>query len=343
MPRHGPSRASLADAFDAIPHADRDAATRLMTGCDVNQAWAGFTCIVEAMYAGAGLASGDLHCRSGQVKLQRPTAALTPDGDTANTALRFHLRRWRRLRELVRLWPLFPSCPSGPAANVWKAVLQAEPRGSCFGMALALVRSGCDMQSCCALAKALYEEASVTAREFRRDRWHRWCCEQESRGRLFKWVRSPAATPVAINETVRIATPEAQLQEAHAWWTRLWDPLVAEPPDTERFGSCLADLPQFPPMPPLCGDRVAAVLHSTPSAKAAGFDGWRYEELKEWPRQLVDLLTLFYGVVERVGRWPACLSTALVALLPKGMSGSADDSPHYALEHHLSHMGQEQG
>ena len=193
-----PAEHTLADAFDAIPPAVRGAAASLMTGCDVDQAWAGFTDIVAAMYAGAGLATGDLHCRSGQVKLQRPTAALTPDGDTANTQLRFHLRRWRRLREVVRLWPQFPAAPSGPAANVRRAVRNAEPRGSCFSAALSLVLTGADMQSCCALAKALYEGASVAAREFRRDRWHKWCCDQDNRGRLFKWVRSPAATPVAI-------------------------------------------------------------------------------------------------------------------------------------------------
>ncbi len=78
-------------------------------------------------------------------------------------------------------------------------------------------------------------------------------------------------------------------------------------------------------MPPLCPARVASVLHSTPSAKAAGFDGWRYEELKAWPPGLVLLLTQFYGVVERAGRWPKNLSTALVALLPKGTTGLAED------------------
>ena len=78
-------------------------------------------------------------------------------------------------------------------------------------------------------------------------------------------------------------------------------------------------------MPPLCAARVASVLHATPSAKAAGFDGWRYEELKSWPPPLILLLTQFYGVVERAGTWPASLSTALVALLPKGTTGMAAD------------------
>ncbi len=124
--------ANKAMAFAAIPPAAREAATSLMSGCDVDLAWDGFTSIVEAMYALAGAPVSGLCHRQGQAKLQRPTAALTPDGDTANTQLRFHLRRWRRLREVVRLWPNFPAATTGPAGNVWKAVRNAEPRGSCF-------------------------------------------------------------------------------------------------------------------------------------------------------------------------------------------------------------------
>jgi hypothetical protein len=227
---------SLALAFGAIPAAAREAATALQTGRDVDQAWAAFTDIVEAMYAQAGTPASDLGERRGSAKLQRPTAALTPDGDTANTQLRFHLRRWRRLREVVRLWPTFPAAVSGPGPNVWQAVCNAEPRGSSFAGALRLVLTAADMLSCAELAKALYVEASVAAREFRRDRWHSWCCAQENRGRLFKWVRSPAATPVAVNLPLKVATPSVQLQEAHAWWSRLWDPPIACDPCTEHFG-----------------------------------------------------------------------------------------------------------
>ncbi len=79
-------------------------------------------------------------------------------------------------------------------------------------------------------------------------------------------------------------------------------------PDTSHFGQCLANLLRFPPMPALSVERVAHVLHSTPSPKAAGHDGWRYDEI--WPHDLLHLLTLFYGVVERVGHWSQGLSTA---------------------------------
>ena len=122
---------TLAAAFAAIPPSTREAVTTLLSGDDVELAWTGLTGLVEAMYALAGTPVSALCHRQGQAKLQRPTAALTPDGDTANTLLRFHLRRWRRLREVVRLWPDYPAVTTGPASNVWRAIRNSEPRGSC--------------------------------------------------------------------------------------------------------------------------------------------------------------------------------------------------------------------
>jgi len=78
-------------------------------------------------------------------------------------------------------------------------------------------------------------------------------------------------------------------------------------------------------MPALTEADIANVLRVTPSGKAAGHDGWRYDEVKVWPQPLTSLLAAFYGVVERTGQWPAALGTNLVALLPKGTSGDPSD------------------
>ena len=96
-------------------------------------------------------------------------------------------------------------------------------------------------------------------------------------------------------------------------------------PDTSHFGRCLADLPACPELPALTGADIAAVLRVTPSGKAAGHDGWRYDEIKTWPQPMTSLLAGFYGVVERSGKGPSALGTMLVALLPKGTTGDPSD------------------
>ncbi len=89
-----------------------------MTGDDVDAAWFAFTQVVESMYGLAGVPVSNLSQRRWVTKMQRPSTALAPDGDSENTLLRFHLRRCRRLREVVRLWPTFPVQPSHTAACV---------------------------------------------------------------------------------------------------------------------------------------------------------------------------------------------------------------------------------
>ena len=116
-----------------------------------------------------------------------------------------------------------------------------------------------------------------------------------------------------------------RLLAAHTWWSALWNPAAAPAPNTSRFGQCLAHLPDCGAMPALTGADIGHVLRVTPSGKAAGHDGWRYDEIKLWPQPLVNLLAGFYGVVERTGLWPAALGTNLVALLPKGTSGDPSD------------------
>ena len=51
------------------------------------EAWASFVGVVETMYAHAGTPAQGLAQRRGKVKMQRPNAALMPDGDTANKCI----------------------------------------------------------------------------------------------------------------------------------------------------------------------------------------------------------------------------------------------------------------
>jgi len=175
------------------------------------------------------------------------------------------------------------------------------------------------------LVHKLYDLAACEAREYRRDRWHTWCTDTEHRAKLFRWVRAADAIPSTTVHQVVTGTPEMRLHAAHTWWTALWNPAAPPTPDTSRFGQCLGHLPDCAAMQPLVAADIANVLRVTPSGKAAGHDGWRYDEVKVWPPALISLLAGFYGVVERTGLWPAALSTNLVALLPKGTTGEPSD------------------
>ncbi len=147
----------------------------------------------------------------------------------------------------------------------------------------------------------------------------------EHRAKLYRWVRASPPIPTTTSSPVVTGTPDMQLAEAHRWWSKLWDPDLAPAPETSRFGQCLSEYEAPPPMPAFTGADVRAVLRVTPTAKAAGHDGWQYAELKAWPDPMIQLLAAFYGTVERCGRWPRALSNALVARLPKGTTGLAED------------------
>jgi hypothetical protein len=296
-----------------------------MAGDCIEAAWAALSSCIDSMYERAGLAAAPTGERQGCVKQWRPGPALTPGGDTANTLLRFHLRRWRRLREVCRVWPAFPVAPSQHAFCIWKAIRQAEARSSLFTPLLAAAATHPDLVLCCRIAQHQYEEAAAAARAFRRDRWHQWCNDTEHRAKVFRWVRATPPIPTTVVGDVVTGTPAQRLDEAHQWWSKLWDPDIAPNPDTSHFGQCLADYEACPEMPPLTGHDIQAVLRVSPSAKAAGHDGWRYDEIKSWPEPIIFLMAAFYGTVERCGCWPKALSTALVALLPKGTTGAASD------------------
>ena len=54
---------------------------------------------------------------------------------------------------------------------------------------------------------------------------------------------------------------------------------------------------------------------------SCGVDGWRADEVKRLPLQLLNAFADFFNLVEKTGKWPGGLLTALVTLIPK------DDNP----------------
>ena len=70
-------------------------------------------------------------------------------------------------------------------------------------------------------------------------------------------------------------------------------------------------------MAELTAAQLRQMIKRIPKAKAPGADGWRYQDLRDWPLPMVDMLAKFYALVEKAGRWPASFNLALVAMLHK--------------------------
>ena len=54
-------------------------------------------------------------------------------------------------------------------------------------------------------------------------------------------------------------------------------------------------------------------------------DGWRVDELRMLPLELLDRLALIFNEVERNGRWPQTLGRGLVSLISKGCGARPED------------------
>ena len=107
-----------------------------------------------------------------------------------------------------------------------------------------------------------------------------------------------------------LPNPNGIAQEAARQWERLWKP---PPPHQEPQALPFADLPG---MPPLTGALLWYVVKHI-RAKAQGLDAWSPDDLKALPREAFDDLVAVLAKVEAEGKWPAGLSGAIVALLPK--------------------------
>jgi hypothetical protein len=114
------------------------------------------------------------------------------------------------------------------------------------------------------------------------------------------------------------------LSEVDAWWWGLWFP-AAQETNPNPWLPALDQLPACPPVGRLTGALLKDIIKATPASKAPGRDGWQYLDLKRLPIDALDLLALLYGAIERTGEWPEPIAHSLVAVLPKGGTGTVDD------------------
>ena len=92
-------------------------------------------------------------------------------------------------------------------------------------------------------------------------------------------------------------------------------------PSWKQFHECFGSF--FPPRVEMHADRptgeqLRAALMRMRSTSAPGCDGWRVDELKRLPVQLLDRLADLLDVVEENGVWPAALCEGIVSLITKG-------------------------
>ena len=117
---------------------------------------------------------------------------------------------------------------------------------------------------------------------------------------------------------------DCKVRQVERWWWELWRPGVPAEVDVKPWLANL-HLTPFPLIGELTGAELHRAIKRTPKAKAPGADGWCYQDLRDWPAQLVSLLAAFYSAVEAHGKWPACFNLALVAMLHKGGTEELDD------------------
>ena len=101
------------------------------------------------------------------------------------------------------------------------------------------------------------------------------------------------------------------MQKVETFWRRHWPSSedLADKQDTldslyHEYG--LGDQVRHPDMPPLSGSDLKRTL-AHQRGKAAGPEGWRPEELWNWPAPALDLLAAFLNKIERGHSWPKAL------------------------------------
>ncbi|KAJ9439789.1 Retrovirus-related Pol polyprotein from type-2 retrotransposable element R2DM [Diplonema papillatum] len=115
------------------------------------------------------------------------------------------------------------------------------------------------------------------------------------------------------------------LQQAWGPILRLYSPETPEP-SYDDFAKAFGEHVQHRPMQvtDITGEELRTILRERKKkSSACGVDGWRMDELKALPVPLMDAFASFFNLVEKEGRWPEGLLTALVSLIPK----SEDPSP----------------
>ena len=165
-------------------------------------------------------------------------------------------------------------------------------------------------------AKALADEENRRVTAARRKAWNDWVATSwtTSPGKVYAWRKAERPAPILSTTDTQgnlLLDPNAVAQEAAEQWGRLWKP---PPPGQEPQALPFGDLPG---VPPLTGALLWDVVRHIPRAKAQGLDAWSPDDLKALPREAYDDLAAVLTQVEAKGKWPAGLSEAIVALLPK--------------------------
>ena len=111
---------------------------------------------------------------------------------------------------------------------------------------------------------------------------------------------------------------------------KAWDPIfrIYKNQQAPSFAPFLAEYGKWietHPMEckPLKGADLEKVLKKKTS-RACGIDGWRYEELRNLPTNLLDAWASFLNLVEETGTWPDALLAALVTMIPKDPNNTSD-------------------
>ena len=165
-------------------------------------------------------------------------------------------------------------------------------------------------------AKALANEENRRVTAARRKAWNDWVAASWTRSpsKVYVWCKTGRPAPILSTTDAQgdlLLNPNGVAQEAAEQRGRLWTPL---PPTQEPQAPPFDDLPR---MPPLTGALLWDVVKHIPRAKTQGLDAWSPDDLKGLPREAYDDLAAVLAQVEAEGKWPAGLSGAIVALLPK--------------------------
>ena len=125
--------------------------------------------------------------------------------------------------------------------------------------------------------------------------------------------------------TAKVSEMDAILMEAWAPIHRMYTGDRAEPefaPFAREYDGLFEKHPMQ--VEDVSGSDLLEMLKRRKKKSAAcGVDGWRMDELQRLPLPLMDGFAAFFNLVERTGKWPKGLLTALVSLIPK----SEDLSP----------------
>ena len=178
-----------------------------------------------------------------------------------------------------------------------------------------------------ALRELLGVEKKQRTRLARADAWKQWFADDwaGSRKRTFAYVRGEEQLPSASILQRDDGTLTGNIMDIDNMLLGAWIPTFRardfEPaPSWDAFYVRYQQhIPRFQPyMAELIeSSHIREGLNRMDGDTACGVDGWRLHELKSLPEELLQRLAIL-NLVEDTGRWPECLTKALVTMIPKG-------------------------